>query len=178
MKNMTLFTALTILMFSIGCSGLSKSDCTNTNWKEKGVVDGTSGQAAEKILKTEKVCSKKGAEFPITEYKNGWLEGIAVYCSPQNGFKLSSEGKKVDVENCPIEFRPALLQNIKLGQEFAGVESKIKSLEKDKSSMKEEKQDVKEKISKIESELNTLKEKKEELSKAKDTVETPATTVK
>lgn len=174
MKTSILFTALTLLIFSIGCSGLSKSACTNTNWKEKGVVDGSKGQAAEKILVTEKACSKKGTEFPIVEYKTGWLEGIATYCSPENGFKLSSEGKKVAVENCPIEFRPALLQNIKLGQEYVGVQAKIKSLEKSKSSMKEERQDVKEKLSKINSDLDSLKQKQEELSKAKGATETPA----
>jgi hypothetical protein len=157
-----------------GCSGVSKKSCNQTNWKEQGISDGKKGLAAEGILKTEKSCASKGSEFPITEYKDGWMEGIAVYCSPENGFNMAKEGKTLNINNCPIEFRPALEQNIKLGKEFAGVESKIKDLQKQKESMKDDRQDVKEKITEIEKELNTLESKRSDITVMPATGSSPA----
>ncbi len=160
----TSMVALLALGLLTSCSGFSRKNCEQTDWKQQGVIDGKKGLAAESIMKTEKSCSKKGSEFPISKYKDGWMEGIAVYCSAENGFKLASEGKKVAVNHCPIEFRPALEQNIKLGLEFAGIESKIEKLQKQKASMKDERQDVKEKMSEIENELDTLKAKKADIN--------------
>lgn len=157
-----------------GCSGISKRDCNQTNWKEQGVNDGKNGLAAENILKTEKMCAGKGTDFPITEYKEGWMEGIAVYCSAENGFNSAKEGKTLNVNNCPIEFRPVVEQNIKLGKEFAGVESKIKDLKKQRESMKDESQDVKEKISEIEKELDTLQSKRSDITVMPATGTSPA----
>jgi hypothetical protein len=174
-KNIKLLLASGFaLSLIVGCSGMSKKECTQTNWKEQGVKDGTKGIAAENILKTEKLCAGKGTDFPISEYKDGWMEGIAAYCSPENGFNMAKEGKSLNVTNCPIEYRPAFEQNIKLGQEFAGVESKIKDLKKQRESMKDESQDVKQKISEIEKELDTLQSKKSDITVMPATVSSPS----
>lgn len=165
LKIAKLGLASTAALFLIaGCSSTSKNDCTGTNWKSQGVVDGKKGINAEKILKTEETCSKKGVEFPITEYKEGWMEGIAVYCAPENGYEMAKKGKSLNVEVCPIEFRPALEENIKKGKEFAAAEAQMKKLEKQKEKLKEKRENQKEEISKIEGKLENLEEKKSEIS--------------
>ncbi len=153
--------------FIQGCSGVSKNQCMESNWKNKGIEDGKKGLAAEQILETQKVCSKKGMDFPITEYKEGWEQGIADYCAPQNGFNMASKGKDMKVENCPIQFRPALAKNIDLGKKFADAESKIEKLQNESKSLKGDKKDIKQKISDVERELSDLKAQKESLSESK-----------
>lgn len=163
-KNTILsISTLIFLIMSIGCSGMSKKDCTATDWKQQGISDGQKGLAAEKILKTEKFCRQKNVDFPIVSYKEGWVEGMKDYCSPENGFKLSSTGKKVNVANCPIEYQPKLVESIKKGEEFLKVEKNIAKLEKTKEKMKAKREDVKDNISETQKELEKLKAEKEKM---------------
>lgn len=160
-----LIGASVIALFMTNCSSVSKKSCNNTNWNEQGKKDGQAGKAAEEILKTEKACTKKGSEFPITDYKKGWVEGIAMYCSPSNGFKMASQGKEVKISNCPVELRPELEANIADGKKYSSVKKEIKKLEKQKNSVAEERKEAKDKLSHIDSELEKLQSKREELSK-------------
>ncbi len=162
-KNIVAVAAIFITLISIGCSGVSRSDCSSTDWKQKGVSDGQKGQAAEDILKTEKFCKQKNVDFPIVSYKEGWVDGIKEYCSPENGFKLSSKGKKVNVANCPIEYQPNLVDSIKKGEEYLKVQKNIVKLEKNKENLKEKREDVKDNISENQSELEKLKAEKEKM---------------
>lgn len=156
--------SLTLVFFtSLGCSGISKKSCSDTDWKQQGITDGNNGKAATDILNTEKSCKEKNADFPILTYKQGWVEGIQVYCSPENGFKLASQGQKLKVENCPIEFQPKLVDSIKKGEEFLKAEKSIARLEKAEEKMKDKRASVKEDISETKKEIEKLKENKEKI---------------
>ncbi len=164
MKTINLsFISLILILIGTGCAGVSKKNCAGTDWKQQGVIDGKKGQAATEILKTEKMCQAKKVDFPILAYKEGWVEGVKEYCSPENGFKLSSTGKKVNVVNCPIEYQPSLVESIKKGEEFLKVEKNIVKTEKAKENMKEKRDEVKADISDANKKLDNLKAEKEKM---------------
>jgi hypothetical protein len=153
------FLNLSLLVFAfaqLGCAQ-SKKSCINTNWGEQGRESGMKGEAVNDILETQRACAKKDVEFPIMEYKQGWLTGIEKYCSADNAYNLGIEGEKTKVENCPIEYQVAFNKSYKKGENYAETQKKIKELEKKKKQTAKQAKKTSKELSK---EIQELKESK------------------
>lgn len=84
-----------------GCSGSSmdKAECKIADWKAIGYEDGSRGYDTNAFGKRRKACATHGIAANFDVYRAGHAEGIAVYCRPQNGYKLGTRGYRYSA--CP-----------------------------------------------------------------------------
>lgn len=159
------------------CGGMSKSDCSS-DWKERGRKDGAEGLPSETGLKYQKSCADKVEEFPIAEYKAGWLVGIESYCSPQKAYDKGVKDKDRNSEVCPIEFRSTYDKNYERGQNFSKTQEEIKDVKKEIKDLENKKSNYKSKISDTDDEMDSLESKTEKLKSRLQTIEAKASEVK
>lgn len=117
---------LTMTLFSlVGCATLSKSECTEGDWRTIGYNDGQSGsEAGSRLAKHAKACDKHGVAPDRTLYQAGYAEGIKQFCSPGNGYNIGKSGDDYSGV-CPVELQSAFLVRYVEGlkENLAGLES-------------------------------------------------------
>lgn len=77
-----------------GCAGTSmdKAECKTADWKAIGYEDGAKGYNTDAFGNRRKACAQHGIAANFDIYRAGHAEGIALYCRPQNGYKLGVRG--------------------------------------------------------------------------------------
>lgn len=163
---------LGLLMFTMsGCFGKKSLNCSSIDWTRKGLDDGKLGFDEVKVLELKKKCEEQGVEASVVDYKEGWLLGIEIYCSPQNAFKLGREGQKaLEKNNCPVEFKTNFAESFKLGKELKEINDlleplnvKAKNLKQEKSELEKKINENRREISKVENKIFEYSQKKENL---------------
>lgn len=94
---------LLLLLFSTACS-LSKKDCETADWYERGFRDGRVGEFTSALTKYKQQCAAHKVEIEIQHYKMGYNDGLAVFCTFDNGYKEGLVGR-VDLDVCPPKSR-------------------------------------------------------------------------
>lgn len=104
-------TALLMASFVLlsGCATMSKSDCLEADWYSRGVQDGQAGQPSNKIASYQKICGKHDISVDQNNYLKGHTEGIRVFCRPDTGYQLGSNGRSFP-NVCPADLQPAFKQ--------------------------------------------------------------------
>lgn len=106
---------------------MSQSECVTANWYEQGVSDGDSGKASSHYSEYTKDCSEFGIHVDNDAYKIGWEEGIAHYCTRDNGYIVGNNGR-IYQHNCPIEFKDSFYSAYQLGRAIYTKQFKISLL--------------------------------------------------
>lgn len=77
-----------------GCSSTSmnKAECRTADWRAIGYEDGARGRSADTFGARRKACAEHGVAANFDAYLGGHGEGLAVFCRPQNGYRLGSNG--------------------------------------------------------------------------------------
>ena len=88
----SLSVVLVANLFLSGCSTLSKADCIVMDWFELGRTDGMNGKPRSTFQERAKPCLKHGVIPDRAAYYRGNDQGLAIYCSEEQGFDLGSEG--------------------------------------------------------------------------------------
>ena len=89
------------LMIS-GCATLDKNECASVSWYDLGLRDGQSGQTSIYVAKHVKACAKHGIPVDEQSWRTGWDSGIRVYCTPENGLNVGSQGGHY-ADSCPAD---------------------------------------------------------------------------
>lgn len=87
-----LMLALAALGLS-GCASLSESECLKADWQRYGLRDGRSGMPADRVDEHAKACGKVGVQPDAERWRQGWEQGIAQYCMPENGWRVGLRGE-------------------------------------------------------------------------------------
>ena len=82
----------TLFMFN-GCTTVSKEDCMVMDWYELGRADGMEGKAITHYQKRAKPCIEHGIMPDREAYYRGHDDGLAYYCSEQNGYEMGRRGE-------------------------------------------------------------------------------------
>ena len=82
---------------SVSSGGVS--NCRAANWYEVGFEDGTRGFPTEKVQEYRR-CPAIAQQATLDAYRAGWDDGIARYCTEENGFVVAANGN-AQVGNCP-----------------------------------------------------------------------------
>lgn len=107
-----------VLILGGGCATLSKQECLKGDWYGIGYEDGTKGHEHNRLLSHKKVCAEYRVLPDEIAYHRGRDEGLAVYCTEQNGYGMGSD---VDKYNgvCPSELERMFLQGYLRGLDAA-----------------------------------------------------------
>lgn len=109
------FFLLGALSLLWACTTLSKEECHNMNWEEKGRADGLEGKAAQEFSGYVKTCSQHGFTVDQAAYTRGRTEGLRLFCTYENGQKLGLEGENYSGV-CPANLEGDFLRGFHLGQ--------------------------------------------------------------
>jgi hypothetical protein len=127
---------LFVLIFSIaiagllsGCATLSKNECLEANWFEVGYRDGNMGKPRAVFQEHVDSCAKHRVKPNRDAYYKGRHEGLKLYCTKQNGYKLGKLGAKYQYA-CPPELEPKFLDGYVKGKRVHAYKSKIASFKK------------------------------------------------
>lgn len=80
-----------------GCGSISQQACLATDWTAAGYSDGASGVSVNTHEAYRGACSRlPGSPYDQAAYDAGWIEGLKLYCLPENGFEIGVQGQTYD----------------------------------------------------------------------------------
>ena len=93
---------IAVLLALGGCSSTSmtKAECSTADWRAIGYEDGAKGRSTETFGVRRKACAEHGVAARFDAYLAGHDEGLAVFCRPQNGYRLGARGYRYS-GTCP-----------------------------------------------------------------------------
>lgn len=102
--------ATTLLLALAGCagSGMDEAECRTADWRAVGYEDGARGLNAQTFGKHRKACAEHGVTAGFDAYLGGHGQGLAVFCRPQNGYRLGKGGKRYSGV-CPAHLEAAFV---------------------------------------------------------------------
>lgn len=102
--------ATTLLLTLAACAGSSmdEAECRTADWRAVGYEDGARGLNAQAFGKHRKACAKHGVTAGFDAYLGGHGEGLAIYCRPQNGYRLGKGGYRYNGV-CPTHLEAAFV---------------------------------------------------------------------
>lgn len=122
----------------VGCATLSKEECLQGNWREIGYRDATNGYALTWLEQHQKACANYDIIPDPNAYRTGYDEGVVIYCTPENGFKVGQAGRYYQDGVCPTHLANAFLEQYLIGvsantnfyeQYLAALHSKLSLIE-------------------------------------------------
>src|SRR3954471_12195931 len=135
MRGSLIASSLALLALA-GCASLDKDECRTADWRAIGLEDGVKGRALERFGDHRKACAKYGVTPDIDRYIAGRTEGLATYCTADNGYRVGRTGETYRGV-CPELSTPAFVAAYNRGHELYSLYTRLSSVEREISSIKE-----------------------------------------
>ena len=117
---MALFVA-----FAAACaSPMKQPDCAKADWYTLGFEDGRKGAPETAYSDYQAQCERYAVTPNPAAYHTGRLEGLALYCTPENGLRVGREGETYHGV-CPKDVEPAFKKRYDFGQRFYQLNTQI-----------------------------------------------------
>jgi len=120
------YCCLFILAIALtGCAThMSPLECKNADWYTLGFEDGRKGEPATRIAEYQSNCSAHGVTPDAVPYERGRVEGLDIYCQPENGYKVGLSGENYQGV-CPATLAPAFTQRYNVGLKTYRINTQI-----------------------------------------------------
>ncbi|MDH3474017.1 MAG: DUF2799 domain-containing protein [Rhodospirillales bacterium] len=88
--------AATLLLGLGACAGtgMDEAECRTADWRAIGYEDGAQGLRPEAFGARRRACAEHGVTAGFDAYLAGHGQGLELYCRPQNGYRLGSQGQR------------------------------------------------------------------------------------
>lgn len=106
------------------CATMSADQCAAADWSALGVRDGERGENLKQADKREEACAKAGVAMDRTAYLAGRGQGLATYCTPQNGFEVGKVNGRYDGA-CADHNEPAFVRAHEQGMALASYKAAV-----------------------------------------------------
>ena len=117
---LAVFVALTM-----GCANTMKQEeCTKADWYTLGFEDGRKGAPLSTYSEYQKQCQRYAVTPDLEAYTTGRQEGLAIYCTPENGLRVGQEGETYHGV-CPRELESAFKKRYEFGRRFYQLNTQI-----------------------------------------------------
>ena len=106
-KSTLTATLLVMVLLGTGCASkpsVTEYQCRAGDWQTIGFADGAAGKASTRLLQHQEACGGFGIVPGRTAYLAGWQEGLANYCTADNGFHMGQRGNSLN-QVCTDELR-------------------------------------------------------------------------
>lgn len=128
MKNL-IVTLLFAVVISACAGTSSKIACVDNEWYSMGYDYASKGKSVRTFDQYRDQCGDSLEEDAMSEYLDGYAEGLVEYCTFQKGYERGvNNGKPLDI--CPMEMRDAYVKGYKTGK--AEFEAKMVEMEREK----------------------------------------------
>jgi len=85
-------TGILLVLGACSSTAMNKAECKTADWRAVGYEDGARGRSADAFGARRKACAEHGVAANFDAYLGGHGEGPAMFCRPQNGYRLGSNG--------------------------------------------------------------------------------------
>ncbi len=107
---------------------LSARDCRAGDWRAIGYQHGRSGLPQDGLTTPASRCAELGFTADADALARGWHEGIADYCTEENGFKLGAQGHRYH-NPCTAAYAADFRDGYQTGRQVHLAEAEIAELE-------------------------------------------------
>lgn len=137
---MKIISILCLSIFYTCCSLITKEECQQQNWYEKGNKDGSSGLPLSTWYSYNNECGKLGFSISQGEatYLEGRANGLKRFCTFEGGEKLGRKNGSYHGV-CPKELEEIFLKGLNIGQREYQLEKKEQELAKKESELQKNK---------------------------------------
>jgi len=112
--------------FLAGCASLSKSECSQGDWRAIGYSDGDHGQPFSRVSKHIKACKFYGVIVDIETYRQGRRAGLRPYCTARGGYDSGRLGRGYH-NVCPPAQEPGFIAGYQLGRGIYQAQEDVRS---------------------------------------------------
>jgi hypothetical protein len=78
------------------------AQCQTADWRQIGYQDGANGHDPSRFVARDQACMTAGFASDQGKYQEGFGEGVRVYCTPSNGFRVAMNGQSYSGQ-CPAD---------------------------------------------------------------------------
>ena len=93
---------------------IASNECSAANWKGFGFEDGVRGLESKNFNARDEACAKNGADIRRERYMAGYSDGVARFCTAENGYNQGATGY-VYTGICPISMEEAFVKALSAG---------------------------------------------------------------
>jgi hypothetical protein len=111
-----------------GCASLNNQECLETEWHEVGYADGVSGKDVDQLVKSQAACIAFPGSTGWDAYRQGYTEGLSVYCRPDRVFDLGRDGAAYPTQ-CPDDLAELLKASYGYGRNIYMLDADIRQLQ-------------------------------------------------
>jgi hypothetical protein len=112
-----------------GCAPMTENECRATDWRERGVRDGSHGYHANDFRSFREQCGKFGVAPDERAYLGGRSVGLARYCTAENGLAVGKAGSSYNSGVCPAAAEASFVKNHKIGHEIYSLNGQIRKVD-------------------------------------------------
>ncbi|MEH6443118.1 MAG: DUF2799 domain-containing protein [Oceanospirillaceae bacterium] len=139
MLNLTFKIILSmVLLVLAGCATLNQAQCISANWYDLGFDNALDGNKSSFVAEHTEACQEYAITPDFEAYKEGWLQGIKKFCSPQSGWRYGMAGDYYRNTCSTLDDRP-FLEAYRMGRKLYDKKAEIRSLKSEISSLQRNK---------------------------------------
>lgn len=119
-----------------GCQTISEEGCRAGNWEDIGFKDGSEGRSRTRLSKIGEDCAEYGITPDREAYITGLEQGLARYCSPEQGYEDGFDNKSLNTECRNLNFADYIdahadgYEDYLILQDYAALQDRWQVLEK------------------------------------------------
>lgn len=133
---MRLLLGLILLALLCSCAPMDKNECLEANWYQLGRQDGVRAQPRSLFARRTEACREHGVVADREAYYRGREDGIRLYCTPDNGYRLGRKGGRYTYI-CPSDLEQAFIARYNEGVQDYRFEQRVQRLEKQIADLEE-----------------------------------------
>lgn len=126
----TLLPVLSAFLFLTGCATMTPDECRVADWYLIGEMDARAGRTPAHFATRDRDCREAGYPADQQSWRQGWEQGLTVFCTAPQGFRFGREGSRYE-SICPARLEPDFLRGFDLGRQMHGVNERVSSLRSD-----------------------------------------------
>jgi len=113
-----------------GCAAMNQDQCAVADWYEVGRTQGEQGRSSDSHKNYVEACSEFEIAVDLHAYETGWNDGIDLYCAPDNGFEVGSQGGSYG-NTCPTMLHDSFFNAYQLGRAVRTHSERLSQLHED-----------------------------------------------
>ncbi|MFT5706714.1 MAG: hypothetical protein ACI9ES_001001 [Oceanospirillaceae bacterium] len=127
-----------VLLLLAGCATLNQAQCVSANWYDLGFDNALDGHKSSFVAEHTQACQEYAITPDFEAYKEGWLQAIETFCSPQSGWRYGMAGHYYRNTCSTLDDRP-FLDAYRMGRKLYDKKVEIRSLKSEIRSLRNKK---------------------------------------
>ncbi|AKS41630.1 DUF2799 domain-containing protein [Wenzhouxiangella marina] len=119
-----LVVLMTVSGLLSGCATMSPEQCMVADWYRLGEQDARQGRTPDYLAERAGACQEAGYEADTEAWYSGFSEGLAAFCTLDNGFRFGLEGGRY-LRTCPPGWDADFEEGYAMGRGIYDLEQRV-----------------------------------------------------